>query len=260
MAPKKRPGEEETEDDGLFTEAQLAQINDLITSKSNATVSALLQRKLDGAVKSQLEGPLAEFRTLLEGFKPAAPSGGGDSGKKPEGDGGKSNDPHPDVVAMKRRVEVMEAERKQERTNARAAKRDATLTQIATAAGVDKMRVRGVVKLLGADVAFDDKTDEMKMKIARNGFDEDVDVETGAAEFFKTDEGKAYLAPTQPVRPGGQQRTTAASVVARPGGAAISNAPDRGAKAAKNEKITEAHSALADAIGELVGGGSVGIG
>ncbi len=262
MAAKKKPDDDEDDTgDGSFSEAQLAQLNDLITSKANATVSALLQRKLDGAVKSQLEGPLAEFRTLLEGFRPGgAPTGG--EGKKPEGGGD-----HPEIAQLKardaereKRLKAMEDERVAERRRSLNSDRDNKLRDIATTAGVDKNRVRGVVALLGSSVNVDEKTGAMTVKVQREGYEDEQTVDAYAADFFKSDEGKAYLAPTQPARPGGPQRTTAAGVVARPAGGGMSNAPDRGAKAAKSEKIAEAHEALTNAIGELVGGGSVGIG
>jgi len=257
------PPSDDDDDDVDFSPKQLEVINNTVS----AAVSAMVGRKLK-PLQDQL-GELGSMRESIETLTKTLGGQGGQQQGQPGGAGGQQQsaapklEDHPEFIAMKKRDEAREAERKQERANARNAKRDQKLTEIATAAGVDKNRVRGVVALLRDQVKFD-KDDNPIMSVKRNGYDEDVDLEAGAGEFFKSDEGKAYLAPQQPVRGGQQQRGTNAASVVRgqsgAGAAAGTNAPIRGKDEAKVERKQQAVATLADAVGQLLGGGNIEIG
>lgn len=269
MAKAKKPGEgtnEETPDDdddeAQFTPAQLRVMNNTVS----AAVSAQLGRKLK-PIQDQL-GEVSSMRETIEGIasrlgQQGAPAAGGKEGEggtvkpKPQDD--------PEVLAMRKRIENMERATLEKETAARNRDRDSRLTAAATAANVDKNRTRGAVALLRDQVKFD-KDGNAYMTVQRNGLDEEVDLETGAAEFFKTDEGKAYLAPQQPVRGGsggGGNRTSTNTVVRGQGsgqGSGGQNAPVQQRNAAKTQQKQEAVNNLADAVGELIGGGNISLG
>lgn len=271
MAKAKKPGEgtnEETpdddDDDAQFTPAQLRVMNNTVSS----AVSAQLGRKLK-PIQDQL-GEVSSMRETIEGI--AARLGGqqpaaGAQGVAGAGEGGgvrpKPQD-DPEVLAMRKRIENMEKATLEKETAARNRDRDSRLTAAATSANVDKNRTRGAVALLRDQVKFD-KDGNAYMTVQRNGLDEDVDLETGAAEFFKTDEGKAYLAPQQPVRGGsgsgggGNGRTTSASVINRGQGGG-QNAPVQQRNTAKVAAKQEAVNNLAGAVEELIGGGNINLG
>jgi hypothetical protein len=269
MAPKRKSGTsaddgDDGDDDG-FTPRQLEQITELVSQSSNAAVSAHLKRKLgasiDEAITNKFDTRFDELKTML----------GGVAGAKPDGDGEKKKaagavEEHPEIAALKardaereRRLKAIEDERVAERRRVLTTDRDNKLREIAAAAGVDKNRIRGVVALLGSGVQIDEKTGGMSVKVQRDGYDEDATLEQHASEFFKSDEGKAYLAPPVQQRggTGAGQRTTAASVTQQRGS---SNSPVASKQAQQEQKIAEARENLQGALSELVGGGTIGLG
>jgi hypothetical protein len=72
--------------------------------------------------------------------------------------------------------------------------------------GVDETRLDGAVALLYADRkrVVRDKEGKIRFALPREGFVDEVDVESGAAEWVKSSEGKAYL-PPRDVEGGGQR-------------------------------------------------------
>ena len=258
---KKAPPPDDTDDDDAepFTARQL----ETMTNTINAAVSSQINRKIK-PITDQL-GVLPSIQETLEKLAAGTGAGGG-TGQQPAAGQQQPAAPkieeHPEFIAQRKRLDAIAAERETERSRARAADRDARLTAIASTAGVDKNRLRGAVALLREGVVFD-KDGNPTMKAKRNGYEEDVDLETGAKEFFGTDEGKAYLAPTSPAPRGGSgssARTSAAGVVRGQGGAGQSNAAAKGQSDAKVERKAAAADALMGAVGELIGGGNISVG
>jgi hypothetical protein len=267
MAKKPAPTDppDDDDDDEPFTPKQLAAMNNTIT----AAVTSHVKRQL-----KPVQDQLGVLPTIQETLEKLAAGGGvanqpnaGAAGAAGAGAGGAANPPapkgeDPEIVAMRKRVNAIEEERKAEVARARNERRDASLTTIVTTSGVDKNRVRGVVALLREQTMFD-KDGNPIMRVNRNGLDEEVPLDEGARDFFNTDEGKSYLAPQNPAPRGGSgaRTTNAASVVRGTGGAnSGNNAPQRGAKGDKAAAKADATQALAEAVGELMGGGNITLG
>lgn len=266
MAKTAKPGTGTPTDDDDDDEVS-PKLLDVINNTVTAAVTAQIGRKLK-PINDQITQLGATITEQLEAMQ--ASRGGGAPVVKKQGDpdpgAGAGAQPDPDKIAMKKRLDAIEEERKQERNDARNARRDARLTELAVTAGVEKNRVRGAVAVLREQTFFDKEGNAM-MKIARTGYDEDADLDTGSAEWFKSDEGKSYLAPQGATQQRGttQQRgSTAATVVQRGGGGAAaagsSNRQTTDAKAAKTERKEKALADLAEGIGALIGGGSIDIG
>lgn len=263
-----QPTDDDDDDEVEFTPRQLEVINNQV----NATVTAIVTRKL-----KPFQDQLSVLPTIQETLEKLA-SGGGAAGGQQQGQGsggqqqqqpggaGLKLEEHPEFVALKKRDQQREAERQREREEARNSKRDARLTEIATAAGVDKHRVRGVVALLRDQVKFD-KDNNPFMTVKRNGLDEEVDLDAGATDFFTSDEGKAYLAPTQQQqqqRGGNQQRgqqqqqqrggTNAAGVVR--GAGQGNNNPMATQQQQRTEKVQAARTNLRENVQALFGDGA----
>ncbi len=260
--PPGTPPDDDDETDGELSPKLLEVLNNTVS----AAVTAQIGRKLK-PINDQITQLGTSITEQLEAF--ASRGAGGAPPKKPgDPDPGAGSQPDPDKIAMKRRLDAIEEERKQERADARNARRDAKLTELAVTAGVEKNRVRGAVAVL-REATFFDKEGTPMMKVARTGYDEDADLDTGAAEFFKSDEGKSYLAPQGKQGAGGgagagQQRgSSAAGVVNRGGGGASGGSSNRSTKdqaEAKNERKAKALEDLSNGIGALIGGGSIDIG
>jgi hypothetical protein len=264
MAPKgKKPGQQTDDDDpdggggSAFSDDQLTQLQTMIAQGTNAAVSAQLSRRLDAAIDNRITPKFDELKTILQGAAPKTEGGDGAGAAK------KSEDPEVAELRRKnadydRKFQTLDNDRKQERARAHQAERDRKLNALAATAGVDKNRVRGVVALLASDVRIDDETGAMTVKKQREGYEEDVPIEAHAAEFFKSDEGKSYLAPPNPRGPGAPQRPAGGGPGPRP--PQQNNAPGGQAKDQKAQQVAQAREDLAGAISELVGGGSIDIG
>ncbi len=261
MAKKPAPIDDENDDADDFTPRQLEVMNNTIT----AAVTSHLKRGLK-PIQDAIGGIDDIKATLAEMVKPgsgAAPVVAPVAGAAPTaGAAAPAGGPTASEIAMKRRVDALEEERRVEREGARAARRDSRLTELATAAGVDKNRLRGAVAILREQTKFDPTTGDPLMPITRKSggqsFTEDVDLDPGAAEFFKTDEGKSYLAPTQARGGSGSGRgTNATGVVRGQSGGAGGNAPAVGAT--KQDRKVAAAESLMGAVGELLGGGNINL-
>lgn len=254
--PQPDPDDDDGSDEGAeFSPKQLELINNTIT----AAVSSHVKRQMK-PLQEQIAGIPSTIQQTLEQLATGGSNAGAGADDKNKGAaGGTAAKDDPEKVAMKKRLDAIEAEREQERANARHARRDQSLVEIATKAGVDKNRLRGAVALLREQVKFDSDGNPL-MTVKRHGLDEDVTIEDGATEFFKTDEGKSYLAPTQPVQRGGsgsQRGATNAAGVAR---GASSNAGAKNAGTQKQERQQKAAEDFVGAVGELFGGGNVNVG
>ena len=262
-------GNDDDYDDDIYP-----RILDVINNTVSAAVTSHVSRKLKPLEQKlgALDGIGDKLDQILAGGKPAG--GGAGDGKPAGGDGGGAAGgkaaPDPEKVALQKRLDAIEAERKQDRINARNAKRDARLTELVTAAGVDKLRVRGAVAILRDQVKIDEHSGDLSMTVQRKGYTEDVDLDDGVAEFFATDEGKAYLAPQGRQGGGGgggnanTGKTSARTVVRAGGGggsgSGTSNAGMKGADQAKAERKAQALEGLQGAVAELMGGGNIEIG
>lgn len=261
VKPKQQPApdpedENEDGDEVEFTPKQLEVMNKTI----NAAVSTHLKRAMKPfeAMPTTLTSITERLEQMAGGG--AQPGAGGQQPPTGQQPAPKKDEPDPEKIAMRKRLDAIEAEREKERVATRHAKRDSTLTELATKAGVDKNRLRGVTALMREAVQFDDDGNPF-MVVKRHGVDEQVSIEDGAADFFKSDEGKSYLAPSTPTPRGGsgtRQQTNAAGV-ARAGGGG-SNAPAKGKDAAKQERIAQANQNLAEALSEISGGGNIVVG
>lgn len=255
--------DDDTDTPAGFTDEQRSELGQLV----NAAVSGQLQRKLPNAIKASLDEGLAPIMAKLnEGSgrrgAPADDDDGDDDdtddvvpAKGKRGKGGKpARDP--ETENMRKRLAQIEEERKAEREQSRSRERDTMLREHLEAAGVDKNRIRGAVAVLRESMKYDEKAGEWSYKAKRDGFDEDIDVETGVGEWAATDEGKSYLAPPQ----GAQQRGGSGTRVGtqgsggRAGGVIGGGRPAVDPKAAKAQGKQDAVKALNDAVGGLMGG------
>lgn len=280
MAVKKKTGQQQNQNNdgddpddgdggGELTDGMRTEITNLV----NAAVSGQLSRKLPNAITSAIEAGLAPIREqLTQGGNRNGDRGNSDDPDDDDGDpqprnkgkgkgGGGAAGKDPEVVAMRKRMEAMEAERKQEKETARNRERDTLLREQLEAAGVDKNRVRGAIAVLRDSMKYDDKAGEWTYSAKRDGYDEPLDVSTGVSEWAGTDEGKSYLAP--PSNAGQQQQRGGSGV--RPTGANGQARVQNGGRAAADPKAAkvaakqEAVSNLTKAIDSL-GGGAIPLG
>ena len=264
MAPKiKKPDDDNDDEETEFSEAQLAKIGGLV----NSAVSKQLGRQLDKAVGTALAPQLAELKELIQGKAKAPPAGDdepddedeeptpvvkpakGKAGKQPARPAG----PDPAFVAMQRKLDAMEAERKLEKAQAAASARDAGLREHLGKLGVKPELMRGAVAILRESTRQDEKTGEWSYVAQRDGYTEELDLGAGAKDWIGTDEGKAHVAAPEKPRPGG---TGMPRVIGGNGGPRA-GASNGDAKTAKQAKVAGAFESLAQAAGALAAGGDL---
>lgn len=254
------------DDDDEFTDKQLGRITNIV----NAAVSGQMSRKLPRLIADAVGNAMKGNRRRDDD----AGDDDGDEGDPPDDDqeqeqptgqrgkrgGGGSGKPDPAMARMSRELAQLKKERQLEREQARNRERDSLLREQLEAAGVDKNRMRGAVAIHAANMKYDEKTGAWSYKTKRDGFDEDVDVDAGIADWANTDEGKAFLAPPQN---GGQPRGGSGHRPAQPGTNAPrlrgNGAPSKDPKQAKAEARQAAMQNLGAAINEL-GGATVAVG
>lgn len=268
MATKKKPdegGEGEGEEQP-FTEAQ----QQAIAAMVNGAVGDHLKRKLPGIVETSIKKPLQEIRALLEGKQGGEGEGGEgeeqeeteeEQPRRPSGKGQPqrraASGPDPALTQLQKKLAKVEAEREAEKREREAERqanrnkeRDGTLRELLQGAGVDPNRLRGAVAVLREQTKYDDKNNEW---LVAQG-DDELDLATGVAAFVATDEGKAYLAPQQGVRPAGGQPQVRSGAGTRPnGGTARPTRPVASAADAKAAGKQQAAQELAAAVGSLLG-------
>lgn len=255
-------------------------IDERIATAVNAAVGDHIKRKLPKMLKDAIDGPLGELRTLIE--QRATPAGDEpDDAEEPEeqpaqrrGKGRQQQQQQqpaqpagrrredPELVSMRKKVDAMEAERKLEREQARARDRDTQLREHLTKLGVEPNRMRGAIAVLRESTRLDDKTGTWSYIAKRDGYDEELDLDTGAQDWAATDEGKAYLAPPQPTRGGAgaagvqiRQPVRNGGSGARPGaGARLGATSPTGQQQQRAGAKTEAVQNLAGAVDALLGG------
>lgn len=274
MAPKaKKPGQNTQPDDddddeggsgGLSDEAR-TEINGLV----HAAINAQFSRKLPAAITAAMEtglGPIREQLTALgsrgrRGSDDGVDEDDDDQDQQPRNKGGKgkpaaqARGKDPELEAMRKRMAVLEDERKQERETARNRERDTLLREQLEAAGVDKNRIRGAVAVLRDSMKYDDKAGEWIYSAKRDGYEDPIDVSAGVSEWAGTDEGKSYLAP-----PSNSGQPRGGSGVRPTGGAGGGNAPrlqnggrpvadPKQAKAAAKQEAVKNLSVAIDSLG-----------
>lgn len=279
--PKNKPGQnngnngqnnEDDDDDtggggGELTDGMRTEINGLV----HAAINAQFSRKLPAAISSAMETAMAPIREQLEGLgsrRSRNDDNGGDEGDDDDQPRNKGKGKQqaaakdPEVVAMRKRMEAMEAERKQEKETARNRERDTILREQLEAAGVDKNRIRGAIAVLRDSMKYDEKAGEWIYNAKRDGYEDPIDVSAGVGEWAATDEGKSYLAPPSNAN-GGQPRGGSGVRPTNPGGGAprVQNGgrPTADPKAAKAQAKQAAVQTLAGAIDSL-GGGNIPLG
>lgn len=271
MAPKKKPdeGEEGEGGEAAFTPEQLTAINGII----NGAVGDHLKRKLPGIVESSISKPLQEIRALLEGKQGGTAGEGAGEGEEqeeteeqehPRRQAGKGQPqrraaagPDPALTQLQKKLAKVEAEREAEKREREAERqanrnkeRDGALRELLQGAGVDPNRLRGAVAVLRDSTKYDDKNNEW---LVAQG-DDELDLATGVAAFVATDEGKAYLAPQQGVRPTGGQPQVRSGAGTRPtGGTPRATRPVTSAADTKSAAKQQAAQDLASAVQGLLG-------
>ncbi len=265
MAPKKKPDITEDDDDDTaetFSDRQREEMGKIM----NAAIGAQLGRKLDAKIADSLTGAMSPILERLEKLSGAGvPAKTGDEGKEKAAAGAGAPDPEKAELrsrldASDKRFAALEAERKQERDQTRAAKRDQTLREELTKIGIDPNRMRGAIAVIRDAVKIDDKTGELFYKAQRDGYEEDLDVSKGVAEWAASDEGKAYkAAPQQQTR----QRTGVVNVIGggekREGGSTTKQATEARAQQKADGKAA-ALDKLSGAVSALIGGANVDMG
>lgn len=262
---KARTGKQVTTDDDEEEPSELSDAaRSEITNLVNAAVSGQLQRKLPKAISDAVATPIGELRTLIESNLKGSRRRAVDDEEPEEeieepppkrGKGARRvKDEDPEKETMRKRLDAIEAERKLEREQNRARDRDGVLRESLTKLGVDANRMRGAVAVLRETTKYDEKTGEWSYVAKREGYDEEIDLSAGAAEWAKTDEGKSYLAPAQTgARGGSGTRVGAAPVIGSGGGGAASRAGSD-PKAAKLANKQEAMKQLTEGVNALAGG------
>jgi len=261
MAPKIKKPSDDNEDEGgeaEFTEAQLARLGSMV----NSAVSKQLGRQLDKAVESAITPQLTKIEELLkarpkaeeheddededETPPPKAKNGHAKNGKQAARPADRES---PALIAMQRKLDALEAERKTEKAQAAALTRDTALRDHLGKLGVKTELMRGAVAILRENTRQDDKTGEWSYIAQRDGYTEELDLGAGAKDWIATDEGKAHVAPpTQPARGGtGLPRVIGNASPGR-------TTPSNDAKSVRAAKVAEAHALLASAAAELVTG------
>lgn len=251
-------------DDGvLFSDEQRVEITNLV----NAAVSGQLQRKLPNAIKAGIDGAIAPVLERLDTMggrrrgadDPDEDDDADDGSPAPrKGKGGAAaRTKDPEVDNMRKRLAQLEERDKTRETEARNGKRDGALREHLTKLGVDPNRIRGAIAVLRDATKYDEKAGEWSYVAKRDGFDEDLDLDAGVAEWAKTDEGKSYLAA--PDTGGGSPRRmpqlrTGGGVIGGGGGSGGGQAQRGDAKAAKAQAKQDAMANLGKAMDSLAGG------
>lgn len=194
--------------------------------------------KAQAAENAELKGMLA---TLMERM-PAAPAAGegaaGKGGKGGEGEGG-DKQTRKETADLRRKMEAMEAERTAEKAAARTAEERTALSSALTAAGItDTKSQKAAIALLYAEekrVMRDESGAIMFKGFDKYGEEAIDDIAKGIKEWAATDDAKPFL-PAKEVRGTGT----------KPASGARAGNPAKGAT--KEEKISEAHNVVFDAL------------
>lgn len=257
---------DDDDDDAPVTRAEM-------TEMVNAAVSGQLGRKLK-PLQQQLEG----IPTMItEGITAGLTAMGGQqaqqrppAGQQAQagGQGGATTDPA--VAELRQQLEQVSAKLKQQTDAASAAdrrvreqERDAGITAALGSLGVDKNRMRGAAAVVRESlVEIKDPAApggvRYAMKAKRNGFEEEVEIAEGVAEWGRTEEGRSYLAPTQAARGGAGTRAAAGAGAGQ--GAGNGRGTPQDPKEAKAQRQQAALDDLTRSLMGTVQGGVVELG
>jgi len=231
-----------------------------ITRLVNATVSAQLARKLPAAIEAGTTPILAKLDELGTAVAGGAKGKGKAKAKRRRDDDDEDDqlDDDSEVAQLRRELADMQGklkaqadERAKEAKEARETRIQADLKDALTKAKIDPLRLKGAAAVVRDLLVVDEKTGKATYRAKRDGYDEDLELEAGVAEWAATDEGKSYIAATgaaggsgarPPGTPQGGGRKPAA------------NTPE-----AKVQARREATEQLLGAVKGLVAGGSIAI-
>ncbi len=278
MATKNRkPGRQPSDDDDTDDEDEDEDSKPMTRGETlrlvNSAVSAQLTRKLPAAIEAGVAPVIQQMTEIGDKITAGAqrdPKPGKGKGKRKrddetEDDDDSGGEESPQVAALSKTVQSLTAKLKeQEQAAARAAmaQREATLTgslrDSLGKAKVDPLRLKGALAVVRENLVRDkdgnikyDDEGKAKWKAKRDGYDEELDIDAGIAEWAGTDEGKSYQAASG--SPGGAGARTPA------GGGRPATRP-KDAAAAKSERVSAAKQGLLEAVQTtLAGGGSIAI-
>lgn len=234
-----------------LTDEQREEIGKIV----NASVTAQLARKLPEAITQGMQ-PVLDKLDKIGGGKPGkggqaeGDDEGGDDDEVPttkgKGKGKGAKEVDPDVATMKARLKAIEDERTKEREEHVISKRDGELKELLTGGKVDPMRLKGALAVVAGNLKRQ-KDGTFTYTAKRDGYEDDLPLAEGVAEWLKSDEGKAYVVSQQ--RPGGAG-TPPRSPQLRSGGA-----PQKDAAQQKADRKVEAMQTLQGQIGSLLDNG-----
>lgn len=216
-----------------------------ITDTINKAIGGRVKREVNSLKDSLNETIGTTIKDALAANKPDDPPDGGKGGGGGDGGGGQSDEMkamEARVKASEDRAKAVELERKDEREQGKRTAEKSALESALRTAKVSEALVPAATSLLFTDrkiVGRDDK-DGIIWKAARDGYNDELSLTDGVAEFLATEEGKAYLPPIDAkgggVRGGGK----------KPGGNVV--VPD-GDKMTKGEALDILGEGLLDSSG-----------
>lgn len=227
-------------------------VRDFVLRTVNAAVSNQLSRKLPAAIQSGVSGAIAPLQEMIEKLS----SGGAGAGDDKQKGGG----PDPEVAKLRQEHEAMKAtlaaERKKaedERKASQVQQTQAQLRDLLAKAGVEPLRMKGALAVLGEGVQRSDDG-QLSYRVQRTGYHEDLALQDGIREWLATDEGKSYLAPRADA--GGTGNVPARGQLGGPRVPKVPTDP----KVAKQQKVQQARESLRTAIGAALSGAQVTLG
>lgn len=240
---------------GGLTDEQREEIGRIV----NAGVTAQLSRKLPEAISAGV-APILERLDKIggKGGKGTQAAGAGDDEEVDDdeapparkGKGGKPKETDPDVAQMRARLKAIEDERSKEREDNLISKRDSELKELLTSAKVDPMRIKGALAVVAGNLKRT-KENTFVYVAKRDGYDDDLTLAEGVAEWAKSDEGKAYLQAQQ--RPGGAGTSTRVGQQ----GTVTRGAPQKDAAQQKADRKQAALETLQSQVGSMLDNGAV---
>ncbi len=257
-------GDDDDEDDAPVTRGEL-------TALVNAAVTTQVGRKL-APLKQQIDSLPAMVTEGVTAAVTAAFSANGQGQQRQAAPGAQQGkdaaagaQESPQMVEMRQQLEQLQGKLKAQETANEAAQRrvregerDNAITGALSTHGVDKARLRGAALVLRESlVAIKDKDapggERYVYRVKRDGFEDDLDIGAGVAEWVKTDEGKSYLAPTQAARGGAGTRQAAGAGAGQQAGSGRGVPQDpKEAKAAKKQAALD--TLVSSIQGSIVGG------
>lgn len=257
-------GDDDDDDDVPTREELIGIVNSAVTSQLGRRLPAMI-----GEAMAPITTQMTELAAAITGRQPGAqqpPAGGQQQGQPAPGAQPGQQGNTPELGALQQTVAQLQAQLKERDSAAAAAAtreresaRDGAVSTALASLGVPPARVRGALAVVRESLhEVKDATApggvRYVYKAKRNGYEEDLDIAAGVAEWGAGDEGKAYLAPTQAVRGGAGTRPAPA------GGNGAGRGQPEDPKVAKQQKIDQATAGLVQMITGASDGGTVNLG